>query len=175
MESSEPTTDELNKARDFKDYVSNNVEKFTNLFFTGGIDFVKWTTTLAIAAILWIVSTFSKTFNSQSSHNVLLILALIFFVVSIIFAIHVVCFSLLYWKNQIKKYNKMLDVLTAPELSTMLNTRVDFNEVNSNIDEIGGCLKKETSHLGFFISFIVLHIAFLVIALLLLTGYVWTI
>jgi len=66
----------------------------SNQFLNWGTDFVKWTTTISIAAILWIASTLNGQ-NHPFTHYVSLSLAS--FVISIVIAIFIVYYVLTYW------------------------------------------------------------------------------
>lgn len=77
-------------------------EKFVELsnnLLARGIDFVKWTTTISIAVIIWIATSI----NSQSRPiNPFLSLSIVFFIVAIIIALFIVYYVLTYWAWQTK-------------------------------------------------------------------------
>ena len=155
---------------------SNNFDKSTNSFFSGGIDLIKWTTAIAAAAILWIVTSI----DSQHYHNdfsIFLLLGLIFFVLSIITAIFIVIFTLFYWANQMKKYNAMIDVYTSPEFFKILGLSEDnevvINDRKRSLEEAIKQIRQQTVfHTPInFILLIVGHIGLLVLALISLIVY----
>jgi hypothetical protein len=83
----------------------NKLLELSNNLFNGGIDFVKWTTTISIAVIVWMGSA-SISQSSKLNLESLLGVSFLFFTVSIILAIAIVYFVLQYRAIQMQScYN----------------------------------------------------------------------
>lgn len=118
MESNPPSDTEYEEKNDgFPDSpeMQDALKKITersNVLFTGGIDFVKWTTTLSVAAIVWIAATFNP---QEHRLNHFSELAVIFLIISIIVAIFIVYFILSYWAEQVESSLNLLRFLITRE------------------------------------------------------------
>ena len=95
--------------------VSEAYEKFTELsnnLLAKGIDFVKWTTTISIAIIVWIATSI----NSQSHPiNRFLFLSIGFFILAIFIALFIVHYVLSYWAWQTKVGLSQLRILIGQD------------------------------------------------------------
>jgi len=102
--------DELPDSLEITEAHKKFVEHSNNLL-TSGIDFVKWTTTISIAAIIWVASSI----NGQSHPiNGNLSWSIAFFIVAIIFALFIVYYVFTYWAWQTKTSLNLLKIFNRP-------------------------------------------------------------
>jgi len=90
-------------------------EKFVELsnnLLARGIDFVKWTTTISIAVIIWIATSI----NSQGRPiSWFLSLSIVFFIIAVIMALFIVYYVVTYWAWQTKAELSKLRILIGQD------------------------------------------------------------
>lgn len=160
----------------YSEYSSSNVEDIenklldlSNNLFNGGINFVKWTTTISIAAIIWI-ATLS---NSQGHHNILIGVSFLFFALSIVTAIAVVYFVLRYQAIQMQSCYDLLNFLITrrekeKESPHLIHPRTLYYFIQHQVSENKLSYFKDPKN---FIQLIILHMVLLGFGLFFYVGY----
>ncbi|MDD1701723.1 MAG: hypothetical protein LUQ31_01925 [Methanoregula sp.] len=146
-------------------YSLKKITERANALFSVGIDFVKWTTTLSIAAIVWIATPFAQANNPIKLFSAM---AILFFILSIIMAIFIVYFVLSYWTEHLKSSHNWFHFLIAKDEkyqklagytgSNMVYYRIAHNESEAKLFNFRNPEK--------FSNLVVIHMVFLLLGLL---------
>ncbi|WP_048152446.1 hypothetical protein [Methanolacinia paynteri] len=130
-------------------------EKFIEIssnLLAKGIDFVKWTTTISIGAIIWIAS--------SSNDNKWIVYSLGFFILAIVIAILIVYYVFSYWSWQVKSSQKLLKLLISNEEKYQKSLKITRPKILYNIFDYQESRIKESRFRDpyFFEMLIVLHL-----------------
>ena len=110
MKSSEKLSNNSELENNEKDELVGRLYETSIQYFTSGIGFVKWTTTISVAAI----ATIGLKINSTNGKITgFLGGAIVCFILSILFAIFVVQFVLTFWAGEMNRVNSKLGYLCA--------------------------------------------------------------
>jgi len=111
VDDNEPDNVDLLDIPEIKESYEKFVE-FSNNLLAKGIEFVKWTTTISIAAIVWIATSIN---TNGIANNFFLNIAIICFISAIIIALFIVYYVLTYWAWQTKAEFSRLKFLIGKE------------------------------------------------------------